>query len=97
MATKIKYTGFANIRQLLVSDLKKWGVEIESKLHFNRNEAVEVEDDVADAVLENLPGEFEKHVEEPKKTAGDSLQPAPATDSAATADPSSAATSSPTQ
>jgi hypothetical protein len=92
MATKIKYTGLANIRQLLVSDLEKWGVEIKSKLHFPHNEAVEVEDDVADAVLENLPGEFEKHVDEPKTTTD-----APATDSAATAGPSSAATSSPTQ
>jgi hypothetical protein len=65
-------------------------VELE-KLVMHRHVPVEVEDDVADAVLQNLPGEVVKHVEDTAEKQEASL----AGDDSS--DPTPAAPSSPTQ
>lgn len=56
----IKYTGLSHYRQLLASDLKKAGVEVDKAMTFARHEIVEVADDVAEAIHQLVGDEFEK-------------------------------------
>lgn len=67
MATKIKYTGLAHFRELAAADFKKLGVEGQKALTFARHEVTEVEDDVADALLNLLGDEFTKVKEDTAK------------------------------
>ena len=62
MATLVKFTGRAGIRELAADDLKKAGVEGFTKKQFPKGIYVEVEDEAADALVGNeaLFGKFEK-------------------------------------
>lgn len=56
--TRMRYIGEAHFRVLLSSDFKSFGVD-SPELHFPRHEKVEVEEEVAAALMSHLPGEFE--------------------------------------
>jgi hypothetical protein len=60
MTKQIAYTGKADIRVLSAADLKLLGVEDFRKTEFKRNQTVEVEDNVAEALLgsKQLKGQF---------------------------------------
>lgn len=59
---KVKYVGGMDTRELSAADFKKLGVEEGAKkMVFNRGEEVEVEGNIAEALMHAtiLPGEFE--------------------------------------
>jgi len=66
--TKVKYVGGMDTRELSAADFKKLGVEEGAKkMTFQQGEEVEVEDNIADALMHAkiLPGEFEIVTEAP--------------------------------
>lgn len=74
MAT-VKYTGRADARVLSARDLKLAGVEGFSKTTFLRRRAVEVDDEVAQALTENklFGGEFQL-VDEEEETSDEEAE-----------------------
>lgn len=59
MAAFIKYIGTAHYRVLDNEDLKKFGVKGFRSTTWGRGEALEVTEQVAEALLDNLDDEFE--------------------------------------
>lgn len=58
----VQYVGFADVREITASDLKKLGVEGGKKQSFAKGEPVEVSDEVGQALLEKsaFEGEFQE-------------------------------------
>lgn len=63
MSTMIKYVHGSNFRELDAADLKKAGVDGFKKTTFAKDEPVEVEDNVAAALVDNESGLFDDEFE----------------------------------